>query len=251
VPRKTTELRPIPEVGGKFLHTIEASDRLDHLAYKYYRQSLHWWRICDANPDAPSPRHLLGQVPQAAIEFAVRWTAASPPWNLLFGTLADLVGVEAIVKGGFPEEGQELESVIAVDEATTLFTLDESLRTALDEGVNTQQYPPVLEVALVTEGLLLDGELRFTKVGTERWQIEVRNSGARYLFSYSADLDVVTVYDTVQTHAWSVGLVYNTINLTQSDLSTTIEALGFEVIETTALTRIGRQIVIPPRYTGI
>ncbi|MBC7983332.1 MAG: hypothetical protein H7Y02_05685, partial [Candidatus Obscuribacterales bacterium] len=47
--RKTSSVRPLPLVSGQFLHTVDANDRLDLLAYKYYRQSLHWWRVCDAN----------------------------------------------------------------------------------------------------------------------------------------------------------------------------------------------------------
>ena len=36
-------LRLLPEVSGEFRHTVEEVDRLDHLAYKYYRQSRKWW----------------------------------------------------------------------------------------------------------------------------------------------------------------------------------------------------------------
>lgn len=51
-------LRLPPEVSGTFLHTVEEVDRLDHLAYKYYKQPRKWWRICDANPEFMSPQAL-------------------------------------------------------------------------------------------------------------------------------------------------------------------------------------------------
>ena len=59
--RLTKDLRPLPDVRGQFLHTVDAGDRLDLLAYRYYGQSVKWWRICDANPEFLSPLALLGQ----------------------------------------------------------------------------------------------------------------------------------------------------------------------------------------------
>ena len=50
-------LRPLPEAPGTFRHTVEDVDRLDHLAYKYYRQPTKWWRMSDANPEFLSPQH--------------------------------------------------------------------------------------------------------------------------------------------------------------------------------------------------
>ena len=40
---------------------MNAGDRLDQLAYKYYGQPLQWWHICDANPDFLSPLAPLGR----------------------------------------------------------------------------------------------------------------------------------------------------------------------------------------------
>ena len=50
-----TDLRLLPNVSGDFRHTVDAGDRLDQLAYKYYSQPLQWWNICDANPEFLSP----------------------------------------------------------------------------------------------------------------------------------------------------------------------------------------------------
>lgn len=36
---------------GVIEHVIEAGDRLDHLAMRYYRDVHMWWRILDANPE--------------------------------------------------------------------------------------------------------------------------------------------------------------------------------------------------------
>ena len=56
-------LRPLPQVSGTFRHTVEDADRLDQLAYKYYREPRKWWRMSDANPEFLSPQALLGKEP--------------------------------------------------------------------------------------------------------------------------------------------------------------------------------------------
>jgi hypothetical protein len=247
IPRKTKALRQPPVVFGQFLHTIEASDRLDHLAYKYYRQSLHWWRICDANPEFLSPRALLGKAPQETLAMQVQWNAPNPPWHELFDALKSLTGVEHIVKGG--RDGAEPSFL--VDEGTALFTLVPALLPTLDEAATTQQLPALLATALQAEGLVLNGSLRISKPGETRWQIEAMASGEYYLLSYSASAAATTVYATVLTHTWALVAVYNTKTLTQTQLTAAITALGFEVVTPEVLTRIGQRIVVPPRYTGV
>jgi len=89
-------LRILPEVNGTFLHTLEQSDRLDHLAYKYYKQSRKWWRICDANPEFPWPQALLGKDPFLTQQFPLTYIGpeSQPPWTLLLHQITALIGVE-------------------------------------------------------------------------------------------------------------------------------------------------------------
>jgi hypothetical protein len=65
----STALRLPPPTPGIFHHAVEAGDRLDHLAYKFYRRSERWWRICDANPEHLSPLELLGKEPRVTARF--------------------------------------------------------------------------------------------------------------------------------------------------------------------------------------
>jgi hypothetical protein len=90
------EVRPIPEVTGAFLHTIEETDRLDHLSYKFYKQPRKWWRIVDANPQFPSPQALLGKEPFVTYRFPVTVPAAPAglPWAGLLDILRNRIGVE-------------------------------------------------------------------------------------------------------------------------------------------------------------
>jgi hypothetical protein len=59
-------LRDIPRTDGVFYATPDATDRLDLLAYRYYRDPMKFWRICDAAPEmdpfdvmAPGERLLI------------------------------------------------------------------------------------------------------------------------------------------------------------------------------------------------
>ncbi len=92
------DLRLLPEVSGTFLHTVEEIDRLDHLAYKYYKQPRKWWRICDANPEFMSPQALLGKEPVVTDRFPLTFNGdtAQPPWADLLRHLSETLGVECV-----------------------------------------------------------------------------------------------------------------------------------------------------------
>jgi hypothetical protein len=89
-------LRPLPEAPGTFRHTVEDVDRLDHLAYKYYRQPTKWWRLSDANPEFLSPQALLGKEPIVTDRFHLEFEGAQPPWAALVRNLTQHVGVEKV-----------------------------------------------------------------------------------------------------------------------------------------------------------
>lgn len=89
-------LRLSPPVSGTFRHTVEDADRLDHLAYTYYRQPHKWWRISDANPEFLSPQALLGKEPTVTDRFPLTFAGAQPPWAALVQNLTRQVGVEEV-----------------------------------------------------------------------------------------------------------------------------------------------------------
>jgi hypothetical protein len=103
-------LRLLPEVSGTFLHTVTEGDRLDHLAYKYYKQPRKWWRICDANPEFMSPQALLGKEPIVTTRFPLIFNddQGQPPWAKLLEKLPKMVGVEDL---------KVEEEVVLVEEA--------------------------------------------------------------------------------------------------------------------------------------
>ncbi|RPJ38576.1 MAG: hypothetical protein EHM35_04235, partial [Planctomycetaceae bacterium] len=89
-------LRSLPQTPGTFRHRVEDADRLDHLAYKYYRQPTKWWRLSDANPEFLSPQALLGKEPIVTDWFPLEFDGAQPPWADLVRNLTRHVGVEQV-----------------------------------------------------------------------------------------------------------------------------------------------------------
>lgn len=91
-------LRLIPKVDGEFLHTVEENDRLDHLAFKYYKQPRKWWRICDANPAFLFPPALLGKDTLVSEHFPllINDEAGEPLWAEVLADLNAAVGVERV-----------------------------------------------------------------------------------------------------------------------------------------------------------
>jgi hypothetical protein len=88
-------LRPLPDVGGTFQHTVAEGDRLDHLATRYYQQPQRWWRICDANPDVLSPLDLVGRGPIRTVRIALDVArSGQPEWAGLAARLSAEPGIE-------------------------------------------------------------------------------------------------------------------------------------------------------------
>jgi len=93
------DCRPLPETDGDFQHIVESPDRLDHLAYRYYREPRKWWNICDANPEFLSPLALLGDESRVTVRFPLYskqdspWTDLLPKLPLIIQSLIEAVGV--------------------------------------------------------------------------------------------------------------------------------------------------------------
>jgi len=51
--------REPPPTQVALTYQVKEGDRLDLLAYKFYRNPRKWWLIADANPDCMSPEALL------------------------------------------------------------------------------------------------------------------------------------------------------------------------------------------------
>lgn len=88
--------RPLP---GTFRHNVEAGDRLDHLAERYYGDPGRWWPIADANPDFTSPLALLGHDPVTTVRLVLARGADARPLGELLAALRSHAGVEDVRYG--------------------------------------------------------------------------------------------------------------------------------------------------------
>jgi nucleoid-associated protein YgaU len=58
-PRKLKATREPVATETALTYQVREGDRLDLLAYKFYRNPRKWWLIADANPDCIAPEQLL------------------------------------------------------------------------------------------------------------------------------------------------------------------------------------------------
>lgn len=90
---RSKALRWMPNTPGTFLHTVNQTDRLDLLAYKYYEEPKKWWLICDANPDFANPFDLLDRDPIIQEIFTLESSSGENKWPILIKALKDLRGI--------------------------------------------------------------------------------------------------------------------------------------------------------------
>jgi hypothetical protein len=126
------DTRLLPEVSGEFRHTVEAGDRLDQLAYKYYSQPLQWWNICDGNPEFLSPLALLGKdgviTTRFPVTFSTESTSAAPPWGVLLRTVGQILGVEDIA---IAEDVELVQQKVTVGGQTIIAWIERFSRAVL------------------------------------------------------------------------------------------------------------------------
>lgn len=238
-------LRLLPEVTGAFLHIIEAGDRLDHLAYKYYNQSRNWWRIIDANPAFLSPQALVGGEPRTTLHFDVTWSGPSPPWTDLLQALRQGPGVETALLG----DGEQPMSEAEVVQGPPAFDLAPALVAALVASARAQQLTPPLEAALLAEGISFAAEVRLEQPDAVTWYLYDLQTLAVFTIQHFPDEALLRIYTSAIRYAWVVEVAVNTTTTSEAEARTLIEGQGFTVAASTEIGRVGKAIVIPPRAT--
>jgi hypothetical protein len=252
---KSRDLRRLPEASGDFLHVVEETDRLDHLAYTYYGQPTKWWRICDANPAFLAPQALLGKEPVVTDRFPLTWEGPMPPWPVLLRALADKVGVE---DAGLGTPDQPFPDVQILD-GTLLFAIDAGLAADLNAGVLTQEISTALRQALEDGGVALAPEVRtlFVDENNEnRWRITDQVS--KRIYTFKLESGALNVYDSIAYCTWAVTVTHNEMNVSAKELSDLITkelsdlvvGVDFKVGQPEGIGRVGKRIVIPPNVLG-
>ena len=247
---KSKAIRLSPDVSGDFLHTVVETERLDHLAYKYYKQPQKWWRICDANPEYMSPSSLLGRDSIKTTLFPLAWEGSLPPWSELLKYLSENIGIEHVTTGtknmSFPER--------EILDGDFLFNIDEILTEDLDTGVRIQSFTAPLQQALEDEGLsFLNGaSFSFFKIGNNldlhHWTITDLMS--KQIYTFKLEEDVLNIYRSLTRHKWVLTLRHNETAVSIQDVMDLIASRGFIVSQPQPITRTGKQIIIPSNSPG-
>ncbi|MCP5048739.1 MAG: hypothetical protein GY940_16330 [bacterium] len=164
---ESRRLRPPVEVEGSFRHTLEESERLDHLAFKYYRKSQKWWRICDADLAFKSPLALTGKEPVVRTGFTVSYQTgegSDAPWYRLLETLKGLTGTADVMLTEelqlVPEEREYKDELVTVRAEQYISVITVTHNTLNIDAVE-------LAAAIQTEGFNVDETKPVGRVGKQ------------------------------------------------------------------------------------
>lgn len=236
-------LRLLPDVSGQFEHVVEDTDRLDNLAYKYYKKPRQWWRLCDGNPEFISPRGLLGKEPARLTRFDLQWDGLIPPWHELRTGLERQLGVDGVLFGGetqpYPDQ--------TVFETDLLFSLSITLQSDIQASIPRQQLTSALDAAFAAEGHALGGDVHLEEIEANHWRLTERTTRAIYTIRVQGG--ALNVYESAIRFTWFVTVSYNVINVDSDSLSEKIESLGspaFTVLSPAHIGRTGKPIIVPP-----
>ncbi len=213
---KSRNFRLLPEVSGDFFHTVEEIDRLDHLAYKYYKQSRKWWRICDANPEFMSSQALLGKEAIVTVRFPLTFKAVST------------IPEPEPKLGELPADGLKKVTDITVSKPS-----DKGVSKAPEIKLKQPPWAELLRKLSEEPGIedvkVID-DIHLIPVG------ETHND------------QEATVYR--ERYERAVIVTYNQMNLQTEDIDAIIKDSGFEPGQPENIDRVGKKIVIPPNVVG-
>jgi hypothetical protein len=236
-------LRPLPEVSGRFLHTVQDGDRIDQLAFKYHNQPRDWWRIMDANPSFMSPDELLGTDPVVTIQVPVTWDGPEPPWSVLLHRVRDIRGVQA-ARFGLPEFAHARVDVL---QGSVAFDIPAALTAELDSSTRTQTITPPLAAALLAEAVSFSSDVRLARLDAVTWRIGDNESRRVYTFEHLPDQALLNVDESAFRYDWVLVVAHNRVVLSAAGILAAVESEGFAAGAPAEVRRLGRPIVIPPR----
>lgn len=237
-------MRLLPVVEGVLEHVVEDSDRLDHLAYKYYQQPRSWWRICDANPAFMSPRSLIGKEPIKVAKLPVVYVGVSVPWHILKPLLFTHVGVEEVL---FGTDDQPLPNEELFD-GVILFSIAVGMDAEIENSIYLQELTPVLSTAMSDAGFPVSSNIHIVKTSDNRWELTDQSNNSIFVFRIEGV--ELNVYQGNIKHDWTIIIKYNEINISESELVDIVDASDFTSETSSEIGRMGKTIAIPMKTNG-
>jgi len=234
-------VRLIPFTEGRFEHTVSQGERLDLLAYKYYRNPTRWWQICDANPGFPYPSDLLDQEPVAEEKLTLTHPDFESRFHELIAALKQ-TGSEVIVRhpevSAFSNQSTPVKPdfikstvVVVYDQAITRQAIVKAIEGKQFHILNTFDWP--ME-SLTAEAFTFDDE-------------QVKKNWHELIKGLHDTPGLIQINSQVTES--SLHLVYNKTVVTRQAILTKIHEKGFTA-ETISVSRISKKIIIPPDQIG-
>ena len=246
---RSVGVRRLPETQGRFQHTVDSADRLDHLGYKYYDRTLQWWRICDANKSFLSPLQLLGKDARREALVTIKITHPQPLWQTY---LAAIKALDGVIDANFGSVEQR-EAIVSFNEnlAGSLGDIADSFIPLLNQAVLTQALASSLLDELETLSLeLSDHELRIANPSpNQHWRIHDLSGQQHIDLIVSGDTIVVLPLNV--THEWVLRLLINSARFNAEDLFAVLDSFNIEYLDGVASkSNVGQIILIPTRAPG-
>lgn len=219
------------KVEGTISHQVQGGDRLDHLAYQYYRDSLHWWRIGDANMELATPLDITNRGPEGIFEATIRWQANQPLWHRLREQVSAIPGVSKVILGrddmNSPERFLSVAENSDGSQVDPIGSIPASLAPELMMTVRSQQVGTELRDALLLQGIDLGENYRIFEINDSTWHIESLSSGSVWqLYQDGSDIMLQVM---VKEFLWCIQITSNIYSGATSEALAVLEALGISM----------------------
>lgn len=221
---------------GRFQHTVQESDRLDLLAFKYYGDPAKWWQISDANPVPSFPTEILDQGPLAQERLVLAYSAFFSRFTGLVEALGLLGTVElernSLFEETVPREPDFVESTVVVVYAPSATTRQGVLQEISNRGfrcVRTHSWTAGTNTAEAFT--IIDTEAR------EQWRLMVEG--------LAGTAGVLEMRSLVTEKI--VEVRYNRAMVDRKRILALVQAAGFALLpESLQMTPMGTRITVPP-----
>jgi len=238
------ELRLLPPTPGRFLHTVHENDRLDLLAFKYYGDTTRWWQISDANPEWAFPPDLLDRGPAAEELLVMRPVGFAERVDELRIALSAFGEVHREETSSFDEtvvrNPEFLEATL-----TVIYTPSPATRQQIIDEIN--ETGGVCPLHLLRTFAWSQGGQTAEAFTFEA--LSAKSEWRRMIEELAALPGVLELQSLITTATARV--VYHSGILARQTILSLIATHGFTVLmESTTLSRIGAQVVIPPNRIG-
>jgi len=237
--RRGKDLRLIPTTRGRFLHTVRDHDRLDLLAFKYYNEATKWWQIADANPQPAFPTALLDSRPFVSERFVLSSADFAQRFDALLTSLSAVAQVKRLQLNLFdevrPRQPDFLDATVVA-----IYAPSPTTHQRIVNRINGGGFHFLRSFAWDDQGRTNEAFTFEDPVAKASWQQLVKKL---------ADTPGVIAVQSVVVEA-TLEVVYNSAVLSRQTVLALIDKSGFgREPESSMLSRVGTQIIIPPNQT--